>query len=935
MDKTLSKIRAFFTHRYTLYTIFWGYNILYFGFIGFSSLTLIKGFFFAQDFLPWNVAIMLYILLLVPVSAVWFGLFTQAKREPRKLIAFLFAVEIPIVFLSLIRLFFIRQMTGILWLFFLSLFVSMAGLIIFFVRKKIKTLAERIAIFLSQEVAVMIGLYLSLLALFFLPIIIALIVRGLVEIDFGDILYALVQTKGLAFFSFLFFLLLFSATAGLLIITPIVAFIIYWRSFRSNKKELIDEYKFKYTKQLQYVFGCFYIIAGILLAIQWHGNSYNAGIANYIEATSFEEQQKYAAELISHDKSLQVILLNEYIAPYRFLTDESMNILARGYTKQLNVPESAASGIQSFFNVVALPFVYQSNFKADTERAKEQYAKLFDVPLQEGERDELVDAMRATNTKDELKAGILDEENETVRLVSRIVKTTTEQDGMFARVSVEEEYENTSDDIQEVYYEFSLPEDAVITGLWLGPKLEEIGVIAPKGAARRTYQQQVARRVDPALLEQTGPRQYRLRVFPIPVKLNSIDRLRDNSQQTDEVNQRVKFEYVTFISPKGIELPVISTRRNIYEDKKSVVQYFIDGQKKDDFTASVSHCNDKVFTVETSIGALTYIPNHLNKSLHGYNCNTLKFNSFPNIQGKRLAFLFDSSYSSEQRDWSAYLKDRLPINALSQNNTIDGYFFGMQLSQPIKLTPDRLESKLSSIHFGGTDRFKALQLLPGGYDAIVMFTDESDSDIEHQNTLGYPDKTPIYIVHDTDSLPQYHDDLTLTVIRSGGAIFSDPEDVFERIALKQNPQNLQGNVISVDKYGSWIFSASTINLPGSIDDLLAHNHTINQMIKSGSSELEQIHQIAITHGIVSPYSSYIALVTDRQKQQLENESKKDGKFDADYDVGEERITDPSMSGALNLGAVPEPEEWALMISAVMLLGYFYRREISRLVFQKR
>jgi hypothetical protein len=935
MSKTPSKIKAFFTRRYTLYTIFWGYNILYLGFIGFSSLTLIKGFFFAQDFLPWNVAIMLYILLLVPISAVWFGLFTQAKREPRKLIAFLFAVEIPIVFLSLIRLFFIRQMTGILWLFFLSLFVSMAGLIIFFVRKKIKTLAGRIAIFLSQEVAVMIGLYLSLLALFFLPIIIALLVRGLVEIDFGDILYALVQTKGLAFFSFLFFLLLFSATAGFLIITPIVAFVIYWRSFISNKRALIDEYKFKYTKQLQYAFGCFYIVAGILLAIQWHGNSYNAGIANYIEATSFEEQQKYAADLINHDKSLQEILLNEYIAPYRFLTDESMNILARGYTKQLNVPESAASGIQSFFNVVALPFVYQSDFKADTERAKEQYTKLFDVPLQEGEKDELVDAMKATNTEDELKAGILDEENKTVRLLSRTVKATTEQNGMFARVSVEEEYENTSDDIQEVYYEFSLPEDAVITGLWLGPKLEEIGAIAPKGAARRTYEQQVTRRVDPALLEQTGPRQYRLRVFPIPVEPNNIDRLRDNREQTDEPNQRVKFEYVTFVSPKGIELPVISTRRNIYEDRKSVVEYFINGQKKNNFASSVSHCNDKMFTIETSIGALTFIPHHLNQSLRGYNCDILKFDSFPNIQGKKLAFLFDSSYSSEQRDWSIYLKEHLPINTLSENNAIDGYFFGTQLSQPIKLTPDRLESKLSSIHFGGTDRFKALQLLPGGYDAIVMFTDESDSDIEHQNMLNYPDKTPIYIVHDTNLLSQYHDALTLTVIRSGGAIFSDPEDAFELIALKQNAQNSQGSVLSVDRYGSWMLSEGSVNLTGNNDDLIAHKQAINQMIKSGSSELEQIHQIAITHGLVSPYSSYIALVTDRQKQQLENESKKDDKFDADYDVGEESISDPSMSGALNLGAVPEPEEWALIISAVILLGYFYRRELSRLVFQKR
>lgn len=940
MAKIFNKIKAFLTHKYTLYIIFWGYNILYLGFIGFSSLVLLQGqrLFLAQEFLPWNMAIMLYVLLLVPVSAVWLGLFTQVKKEPRKLIAFLFAVEIPIVFLSLVRLFFIRQMTGILWLLFLSLFVSMVGLVVFFVRKKAKSVIERIAVFLSQEIAVIVGSYLSFLAIFFLPIIIALIVRGLVEIDFGDILYALVQTKGLAFFSFLFFLLLFCATVGFLIITPIATFIIYWRSFKSNKKELVNEYRYKHTKKVQYVFGFLYVLVGIFLAVQWHSTSYSTLVANYSEAASFEEQQKYAAELIDQDKSLQTILRNEYLAPYRFFTDESMNILARGYSKQLNVRGSVAGGIQSFFNVVALPFVYQSDFENDTERAKEQYAKLFDVPLQEGEREKLVSAMKATNTEDELKAGILDEENETVRLVSRMIKASTEQNGMFARVAVEEEYENTSDEMQEVYYEFSLPEEAIITGLWLGPELEETGVIAPKGAARRTYEQQVRRKVDPALLEQTGPRQYRLRVFPIPIKPGRVNLFRDfDNEQIDERNQRVKFEYITFVSPEGIPLPIISTKRNVYENGKSIVQYFVDGQKKDNFSTAVNPCLSQSFSVETPIGKVSFIPHGQNQGLSGYNCNTLDFESFPDIQGKKFAFLFDASYSSEQRDWLSYLKEKLPINTLSQNNEIDAYFFTTQLSQPVRLTSDSLQNDLSVVHFGGTDRLKALQNLPQQYDAIIMFTDASDSDVEPENDVVYPDKTPIFIVHDSNSFPQYHDNLTFSILRSGGGVFTDADEVFERITLKQQSQAYDGKILSIDDYGAWILSeeGDSIGLSGNIDDLLAHKQTVNSMIQNGAIDLEQIHRIAISQGMVSPYSSYIALVTDRQKQQLENASQKDDKFDVDYDVGEENISDPSMSGVLNLGAVPEPEEWALMITAVIILGYFYRKELMRLVFPKQ
>lgn len=890
MIKIFSKIKTFFTNKYTLYTIFWGCNIL--GSLGFLSVILPWSF--RQEFLPWNVAIMLYILLLVPVSAVWFGLFTRAKKEPQKLIVFLFAVEIPIVFLALVRLLFIRQMTEILWLFFLSLFVAIVGFIVFFTRKKIKTLTERVFIFLSQEIALIIGSYLLLLTVFFLPVIIALIVRGILEIDISNIWLVLMQTKGLFFFSLLFSFLLSCVTISLLIITPIATFLIYWRSFNSNKKELVSEYK--YTGYLQYAFGFLYILVGILFAVQWHSDSYNTLMTNYFEATNFEEQQKYAAKLIDHDKSLQRILRNEYLAPYRFLTDKRRNELARGYTQELNVPESMASGIQSFFNVVALPFVYQSYFATDTKQAKEQYAKLFDAPLQEGERDELVKAMKATNTKDRLKAGILDEESKNVYLVSRTVKSTTENNGMFVKVSIEEEYENVSDDMQEVYYEFSLPQEAIITGLWLGPELEYTGVIAPKGAAR---EQQVTRRVAPALLEQIGPRQYRLRVFPI--------------KPVSESNQRVKFEYIAFASPEGIPLPIISTKRNIYEDKKSLVQFFANGQKQDIFTISANHCNDKTFNVETSIGTLSYLPHHLNPMLNSYNCTTLKFVTFPSIKDKKIAFLFDASYSSKQRDWSEYLKEKLPINTLAQNNDLDAYFFTTQLSQPVRLTPERLRTELSVIHFGQTARLKALQLLPQQYDVILMFTDGSDSDVGFDKDFSYPDNTPIYIIHDNNSLPQYHDDLTLTVLRSGGGVFTEAKEVLELMTLKQNSQTLDGELLAIDKYGAWLLNevANPIELSGNTDDLFAHKQAINKMLQHSKNELEKIHQIALSQGIVSPYSSYIV-------------SKKKNKFEADYD------SEPSMK----LRGIPEPEEWALLITAVFLLAYLYRQELMRLIFQK-
>ena len=64
-----------------------------------------------------------------------------------------------------------------------------------------------------------------------------------------------------------------------------------------------------------------------------------------------------------------------------------------------------------------------------------------------------------------------------------------------------------------------LPALRPITGLWLGASSEiaeaDRFVVAPRGAAQQVYRAQVQRRIDPALLEQVGPEQYRLRAFPI------------------------------------------------------------------------------------------------------------------------------------------------------------------------------------------------------------------------------------------------------------------------------------------------------------------------------------------------------------------------------------------------------------------------------------
>lgn len=931
-----------------LYVLFAAYNIVYLGFIGFASVSLVNAPFLFRDDLPWNVVFVVYILFFVPIISVILGLFTRLRKEPRKLAMYLFAVEIPIVVVSLLRLLFIRQMTGIYWLMFLSVLIAMLGFVVLLLKDKFKKSWGRVIAFLSQEVALIIGAYFAFLTLFFLPIIVAVVVKGLLNFPFAEIGRMFVYTKGLAFFTFLFFFILFCLTVGLFVLTPVLAFIFYWKTFKSSRKALESDLKEKTIEAVQWGVGISYVLLSVILAVQLHGGYDSSLVDKYLEADSFEEQQLYAAQLISRDSEMKQEFRNKYLAPYRYFIDENMNFLTRGYEHELYLPASVAGGIQGVFNVFASPFVYQRDFDEDVSDAKNLYEKLFDQPLQKGESNALLAAMSATNTGDELKAGILDAEKKTVRLVSRDIKVEETTANIFAKVTVEEEFENVSDTVQEVYYEFYLPEGAVVTDLRLGASLENKGVIAPKGAARSTYNSQVRLRVDPALLEQVGPRQYRLRVFPIPVKpekaeMTSMGRFVTNSANVNEENQKVKYSYYVVADSEENLSPKISVRRNLFEDENTLTRDIVSWNGETGSFGVFDNCANPGFTVNTSIGPISYLPHHSNPALNDvYDCSTHKLESLAQaINGKKIAFLFDASYSAPNKDWSAYLRESLPIKELLEKNSIDGYFFTNYLGNRIDLRLETLDEDLSVVNFGSTSRLSALSSLPDGYDAVIMFTDSSDNDLE-KDVPEYMGKAPVYIVHDGD-FPQYRDELTRVVYASGGGVYGSAKEAFQNLILSDISSRQDvlegGDVLSVNEFGAWIhgdgFNVITAVRGG---DIVSANFQIYvDAVKNGEindETLARIHQVAMERAMVTPYSSLIALVSASQAKQLERASEREGKFEAQYDVGNEHISDPSMNGALELGGVPEPEEWALLIVGGVLIAYLNRRKLLEVVVRR-
>jgi tetratricopeptide (TPR) repeat protein len=89
-------------------------------------------------------------------------------------------------------------------------------------------------------------------------------------------------------------------------------------------------------------------------------------------------------------------------------------------------------------------------------------------------------------------------------------------DNQVARVALDQTFHNPSPQELEGVYRFAIPPDAALQRLamYVDGKLEESAVVE-RMAARRIYEEQVYRRVDPALLEWAGTGKLNLRVYPL------------------------------------------------------------------------------------------------------------------------------------------------------------------------------------------------------------------------------------------------------------------------------------------------------------------------------------------------------------------------------------------------------------------------------------
>ncbi len=609
-------------------------------------------------------------------------------------------------------------------------------------------------------------------------------------------------------------------------------------------------------------------------------------------------------------------LLNAYLADYRYLRYLDDRRVFDAY-RWLHVTEPIAQSIQNSYDFLTHPFTYQGN-RTDRQDAENLYANFFDTPIFRGEQDVIRHAFESNFNRREANAGLLTIDARRVLLAQQQIKISPQGD--WAEIELHETYENQTSESEEIFYYFSLPESAAVTGIWLG-ETEDRALrfpfqISTRGAAQKIYTQQVQRQVDPALLEQVGPQNYRLRVYPILPEGKPM---------------HMWMTYKVMKQDGSWQLPHLNERRNVYWNRYT--KRTIDDRSNavgnewlpKEIAANKSAPEVHQFTLPngSNIIAKPFDP-------QGYNLP----------KNKRLAIVLDRSYSmNAHRQELVKTVDWLRSNILPHNQ------MDLYLTSNI---PDRAQSLPiadfqpdKTVFYGKIEPQQMLaqfQTLSQGaanpkYDAVVMLTDRGSYELTTDRRAERSISAPLWMVH-LGGLPLAYDDATLASIQSsGGSVSTEIKTVMQRIATLPSLGEGTSLLNVVDNY-AWFLSKPTDPASQPQDNgfgAIAARQWVAQVSQSLKptqlKELDAVHVLAKRYNIVTPYSSAIVLVNDAQKQDLKTAEQDKDRFDRQ--VEDKQPSQPSQTPQVS--ATPEPAEWLLLSIVLLMLGIIYRRNTTKSV----
>lgn len=855
---------------------------------------------------PWYSLAFILVLVAIPLVSIALGL-GRFSKSPGFQLRYLYGFELPLFMLMFYLMIGFRQgnlaMDFMLFLALLSLF---SYLVILWQKKsngleKIKSSPIWLGF---SGLVLMTGIYLGLLLLIILFPYLVTVVGNVFDaiVNFFSHGIQIKPSRSTSYFPALVLIPFALFTIGLVLILPFAMTWLYIRQFGIFLPQL--------KKPLAWL-----ILAGFLGInvgmIQLLDHQQQQKVFEMLGEQEITEQKKQ--HLLTQTELIRAGLINAYLSPFRYLSTESKSrSIGKSYRKLLDWSPSQAEKVQQLFNFLIRPMLYQGKSFSERKKAADLYQQFFDTSIEKGEQEQILKSIPLDwFSRGNRPASLLSRNQKRVFLQKQQIDFRVEKG--IGNLTLKQALKNLTYRNQEVVLQFRLPEDAVITGLWLSNEEDKpkqfAYVVSPRGAAQKVYNRQIRKRVDPALLEQIGPSEYRLRIYPIPPKRGGTQAMPMLYMQMD---------MLILADAKGQwQTPRLLEKRNLYWDERS--QRVLNGENLSTqswFPTSLKDAELEDFRlIEFESDGTNF---HAIPRQHG--SEQISFNN-------NIAAVVDGSYSMQKH--KARMKQ--VINTLVQSGQQIEWYFCQQSCAMYSA-----EQILQQSFFGNSTPLEQLQHLKdtasgNAYDAIIYLSD-GDSPKSKMKPQQWLNNTPIWLVQpDSRDVPVINDDLMeLIQVSQGGVVNStreallrlNPQDILAHMTL---PTNFE--LINITRERLWLKSPSRFEQKLGLVAFEQYRLLARQIILSKTREenltdlvqLDKIHDIAKSAEIVSQFSSMLVLVNEEQHRELKKAETEADRFKRDKAENRIRIRKPN--NPLAVSSVPEPEEWMLIICALALLSY--------------
>ncbi len=917
--------------------LFWSWNIIFlaFMFLGFAPTVLPEIITAVRtDAIPASFLAYALILTAIPLATMILGL-TVLRHFPGRLLKLGYGIEGPLMLMLAIRFFVMRELTPPV-----ALLGAIAGLGMAALLWQLLDLDEKVHTPLlvhlqtvGLTLLLLTGLYASVWIVFYAAPIVAAMWRFGPEMlrDVPEWRFLLLWLLGAVLAAY---------TATLFVLMPITVPILYVRAWRRGMRAFVAGH----GRPRAILLTAVVVIACAGLFVQANRQPQHLAFALLETEPATPEE---AQSLLDQQEAIRAGLLNAYLAPARYVSAVGeVRHVSELYEGTLGMAPEQAARVQRLYETVARPLLYdpvsasKPGKRVDNRALREEplkaaklYKAFFDQPIIDGERKAVVRAARSTWSLEQAQAAWQAVDDREIHLVCQEVSIA--ENGDWAEVELYEVYQNQTSQRQEVVYYFSLPESAVITGVWLGnsPNRDDRFVyrVSPRGAAQEIYQNEIRFNRDPALVEQIGPRQYRLRVFPVEPQTRRWD---DDSHRSTLVSGPPLHMWLTYrvlAADSAWPLPRLAERRNVYWDQASARLVNGEPMAADEETwlpasaPAASPMEPVAHRVDFPGGETILV-------------RPVSDGDLPRLPGDlHLAVVLDRSRSMVEH--RVEVKAALERLAQTASADVDVYLTASEYrgEEPSLISLAEFDPG-NILYYGGQNAAELLSQFDAlhtdqEYDAILILTDGSGYELSDGDAtlrgIPIPD-APVWMVH-LGGFPLGYDDATLEVIQaSGGGAVGDVEEALLRLAVAMEIEQSALSYSVVDGYAWMTIPTKVAEFSDAVDDdfaafaarqlILAEMH--RQRGEMGELDtLDHLHAIAVEHSVVTPYSSMIVLVNERQEKLLDELEEGDDRFQREY----EEIGETAPQNAFSVTGVPEPEEWLLIALAAAMLIWYARK----------